>query len=180
MDTGDMAVDMERTLLILGAGSLCQVVAEMAQMSGRYTKIAFLDDRPTPEKERQYAIVGRTDEIAAFRGKYAYAIPAIGCNEARLSLMKRLKTLGFAVPCMVHPSAFVSPLAEIGDGSIVRAKAAIARQTCVGEACLINLGALIDHGCVIGEGSHIPMGCVVRNEVRLPPMSSFRPNEVVQ
>ena len=39
----------ERTLLILGAGGLGQVVAESAQMSGRYTKIAFLDDKPTED-----------------------------------------------------------------------------------------------------------------------------------
>ena len=40
-----------RTLLILGAGGLGQVVAEMAQMTGRYSMIAFLDDHPTAEKE---------------------------------------------------------------------------------------------------------------------------------
>lgn len=33
MDTGDMDAEKKRTLLILGAGSLGQAVAEMAQMN---------------------------------------------------------------------------------------------------------------------------------------------------
>ena len=66
----------ERTLLIVGAGSLGQDVAEIAMMSGRYAKIAFLDDQPTPEKERQYTVVGTVGELEKFVGMYGYAISA--------------------------------------------------------------------------------------------------------
>lgn len=172
--------NIERTLLILGAGSLGQVVAEMAQMSGQYTKIAFLDDAPTPEKERQYTIVGKTSEAQRFAESFECAIPAVGSNAARLRMLRQLRAFGFKIPRIIHPTAYISPMAEIGDGTIVRAKAAVSRYTWIGEACLINMGALIDHGCQIGDGTHIPMGCVVRNEVKLPPMSVFMPNQVVE
>lgn len=81
----------ERTLLVVGAGGLGQDVAEIACLSGRYTKIVFLDDAPNPEKERQYHIVGGVDDLEKFVGHYEYAIAAVGNNEYRLKVHNRIK-----------------------------------------------------------------------------------------
>lgn len=170
----------QRTLLIIGAGGLGQVVAESAQMSGRYTNIAFLDDEPTEEKGRLFHIIGEVADAARFVDKYTYAIPAFGDNKRRYELMLTLKELGYRIPRIIHHTAFVSPTASIGEGTIIRPRATISRNVVIGECCLINMGALIDHKCVIGSCTHIPMGCVVRNEVNIPPMSSFEPNSVVE
>ncbi len=170
----------ERTLLIIGAGGLGQVVAESAQMSGRYSKIAFLDDQPSPEKGRLFNIIGHTDEAAKFSNQFSYAIPALGSNEMRYKLMQFLRTCGYRIPRIIHPTAFISPTVSIGEGTIIRPLAAISREVEIGECCLINIGAKIDHKCKIGKCTHIPMGCVVRNEVVVPEMSSFEPNSVVE
>ena len=170
----------ERTLLIIGAGGLGQVVAESVQMSGRYTKIAFLDDDPTPEKGRLYNIIGHTDQAAELIDQFIYAIPAFGSNEKRYELMQFLRSCGYKIPRIIHPSAYISPTVSIGEGTIIRPMAAISRDVVIGECCLINIGAKIDHKCKIGKCTHIPMGCVVRNEVVIPEMSSFEPNSVVE
>ena len=170
----------ERTLLILGAGGLGQVVAESAQMSGRYTKIAFLDDQPSPNKARLYNIIGRVREAERFIDEYIYAIPAFGSNEKRYELMGYLKACGFKIPRIIHPSAYISPTAAIGEGTIIRPMAGISREVVIEECCLINLGAMIDHRCRIGRCTHIPIGAVVRGEVVIPPMSNFVPNCVIE
>ena len=160
-------------LLILGAGGLGKVVAEIAQMTGEYSKIAFLDDNSADA-------IGKLNEADKFRTEFSHAIPAVGDNKKRCELLEMLRACGYKVPCILHPTAFVSPSACLGEGTIVRAMAAISREVRVGEGCLINMGALIDHGCRIGKGAHIPMGCVVRGEVEVPEMSTFEPNSVVE
>ena len=170
----------ERTLLIIGAGGLGQVVAESAQMSGRYTKIAFLDDNPSPEKSQLYTIIGSTNEARRFAGEFIYAIPAFGSNEKRYELMIELKKCGFKIPRIIHPSAYISPTVSIGEGTIIRPMVGISRYVVIEECCLINMGAMIDHRCVIGRCTHIPIGAVVRNEAHVPPMSSFPANSVIE
>lgn len=170
----------ERTLLIIGAGGLGQVVAESAQMSGRYTKIAFLDDQPTEDKARLYNIIGGTSEAKKFNEQFKYAIPAFGSNQKRYELMRELRECGFKIPRIIHPSACISPMAKIGEGTIIRPMVGISREVIIEECCLINMGAMIDHRCHIGRCTHIPMGAVVRGEVTIPTMSSFAPNCIIE
>ena len=56
----------------------------------------------------------------------------------------------------------------------------ISRDVVIGECCLINMGAMIDHRCVIGRCTHIPMNAVVRNEIAIPPMSEFKAGSVIE
>ena len=169
-----------RTLLILGAGGLGQVVAEMAQMSGRYSMIAFLDDNPNEEKEALYHIVGRVREAEGLAKHFTHAIPAFGNNKTRYMLMGKMREAGFRLPRIIHPSAVISPMAKIGDGCIIRERVVISRNVVVGDGCLINIGAMIDHKCVVGNGSHIPMGAIVRNEVIIPELSNYGVGQIIE
>lgn len=170
----------QRTLLILGAGGLGQVVAESAQMSGRYTKIAFLDDDPSEEKSQLFSIIGAIGDAGRFVNEFVYAIPAFGSNEKRYELMGKLRAYGYQIPRIIHPTAHISPTATIGEGTIIRPMVGISRNVVIGECCLINMGAMIDHKCRIGRCTHIPMNAVVRGEVVVPPMSSFPAGAVIE
>lgn len=175
-----MAKHRERTLLIIGAGGLGQDCSDIAAMMGRYTKIAFLDDHPSEEKQSMYSIVGSVDELEKFVGMFDYAIAAVGNNEYRMKVHQRIKNAGFNIPILIHPTAIVHPLASLESGDIIRAMCYVSSGVEIGESTLLNIGCKIDHNCVIGAGCHIPMGCVVRNEVIVPPMSVFASNSVVE
>lgn len=175
-----MAKRRERSLLVVGAGGLGQDVAEIANLTGRYTKIAFLDDAPNPDKERQYNIVGCVADLNKFVGQYDFAIAAVGNNQYRMKVHQRIKDLGFEVPILIHPTAIVHPRASLECGDIIRAMCFVSSGVDIRESVILNIGCKIDHNCVIGEGSHIPMGCVVRNEVVVEPYSVFKSNAVVE
>lgn len=170
----------EQSLLIVGAGGLGRTVAKSAQMSGRYIKIAFLDDSPTEEKSKQHHIIGSTHDAKRFINEFNYAIPAFGSNEKRYELMQYLKDCGYKIPRIIHPTAYISPTATIGEGAIIRPMAGISREVVIEECCLINMGAMIDHDCHIGQCTHIPMGAVVRGGIHVPAMSDFEPNSVIE
>ena len=169
---------MKNSLLILGAGDLGQVVAEMA--AEQYDKIAFLDDNPTKEKQELFPIIGDLKSLESICGNYTHAIPAYGNVIIKEKMRKRIKDCGLTMPCIIHPTAVISSTAQIGAGTIIRENAVISRKVIIYECVLVNMGVLIDHGCVIGACSHLPMGMIIRNEVQVPEHSTFKPGDLLE
>lgn len=168
------------TLLLIGAGGLGSVVAEIAQISGQWSKIAFLDDTPDHAKMREFPIIGRTGEAKDFVGEYTHALPTMGNNEFRLNMLRHLQNLGFHIPTIIHPRAFVSPSAILGEGCIILANAVVNTKVRLGDACLVHIGAMLDHDCVVGDGVLLPIGIVIRNAANIPPKAVLRPNTVIE
>lgn len=154
-------------LLIAGAGGHGKVVAEAAQAAG-WTRIAFVDDRHAQLTEiLGWPVLGGIDDAPRFHSEYPDTVVAIGHAETRLRLMDRLAAQGFDLPVVIHPSAWVSPSAELGDGSVVFAMAAVNACTVIGRGGIVNTGATVDHDCRIGEGVHVCPGAHVAGDVML-------------
>lgn len=79
---------------------------------------------------------------------------SIGSNRVRKMIAGRLEGHTFAAP-LIHPSAIVSPTAQIGEGTVVMAGAIINPDAVIGKHCIINTGASVDHECVIADFCHI-------------------------
>lgn len=165
------------SLLIIGSGSFSPEVEELARLIG-YKDIAFLDDNP--QKAYCHPVIGTTSDIEGFRSKYSTAIVALGNNERRMKYHDELKRCGYTIPTLIHPTAYVSPEAEIAPGCIIRAKAVVSRYANLGESVILNVGALIDHHVEIGEGCHILMGAVVRNMAKVEPLTRVESLSLIQ
>ena len=165
------------SLLIVGAGSFSPEVEELAGLLG-YTDIAFLDDNPSTAYCSP--VIGTTADIATFRTKYDTAIVALGNNKTRMKYHEELKRCGYNVPTLIHPTAYVSPTADIAPGCIIRAKAVVSRNVKLGEATILNVGALIDHHVEIGYGCHILMGAVIRSKAKVEPLTRVESLSLVE
>jgi len=148
-------------LLILGAGGHGKVVAECALFSGIYKKIAFLDD---DQKVRGKLILGSCSVIGAFRdaeallNEFPEAFVALGNNKSRVELIQYLKNLGFRIPSLIYPTAYVSRFSYIGIGTIIMAGAVVNANAWIGVGGIINTSASVDHDCVLGRGVHLSPG----------------------
>lgn len=165
------------SLLIIGAGSFSPEVEELASLLG-YDKFAFLDDNPLTAYSAP--VIGTTADIEKLRSKYDTAIVALGNNMTRTKYHEKLKRCGYNIPVLIHPTAYVSPTADISPGCIIRAKAVVSRDVKLGEATILNVGALIDHHVEIGYGCHILMGAVVRNKAKVEPLARVESLSLVQ
>jgi UDP-3-O-[3-hydroxymyristoyl] glucosamine N-acyltransferase len=157
-----------KAILVIGAGSFSPEVDELARLLG-YNDIFFLDDNPTTAMSSP--VIGTTEDIRKLREKFDTAIVALGNNTTRIKFHKILKEYDYSIPVLIHPTAYVSPDAEIAPGCIIRAKAVVSRNVKLGEATILNVGALIDHHVEIGYGCHILMGAVVRNMAKVEPLT---------
>lgn len=161
-------------LIILGAGGYGRTVADIARQSGRYTEVHFLDDNATDD------VVGKCSDYIKHIAPDTELYPAFGNNEGRLQWIQRLEAAGASIPTLIHHTAYVSPEATVGGGTVVLPKAIVNTDVTVNRGCIINCGAIIDHGCVIGDGVHICLGAIVKAENRLPKCMKVEAGSVIE
>lgn len=75
--------------------------------------------------------------------------------EARIRISKMLKERGLVPVTVIHPTAYIDPSVKIGEGAQISAGAIIIAETRIGDYCIVNTGASIDHECVLHDGSEI-------------------------
>ena len=89
------------------------------------------------------------------------AIAAVGDCDLRLRWMRMLAREGFVLPVLIHPTAVISPSAQIGYGSVIEARATVGPSAKIGAGSVISSGATVDRGVVLPEGSMVRCGQVV-------------------
>jgi sugar O-acyltransferase (sialic acid O-acetyltransferase NeuD family) len=157
----------DASLLILGAGGHGRVIADTAKETGLYKRIAFLDDSLPRGRSGEYEILGTFKDYPLFLGSFANVTVAIGNNEMRMQLLRQLEQVGYFLPTIIHPRAFVSSGAVIGRGSVILAGAVIVTGACLGMGCIVNTLASVDHDCLLGDGVHICPGSHLAGAVHI-------------
>lgn len=143
-----------KALLIIGAGGHGRVIAEIASACG-YQKIEFLDDE-NPE------VLGKVDDLEKFRNTYAECFIGIGNNLLRLHLLEKAEVLGYTLPILIHPTAYVSPAANLGSGSVIEPMAIVNTNASIEKGVIISAGAIVDHDTVVEKAAHVNVGAIVK------------------
>ena len=79
----------------------------------------------------------------------------------RMSIQNIFRAAGLRLDPLIHSKAFVCRTAELGEGTQVLAQAVVAADSRVGEVCIINHGACVDHECILGNGVHLAPAATV-------------------
>jgi len=69
----------------------------------------------------------------------------IKSNSLRVKLFTILKDIGYTLPPIISPLAYLSKHATIGEGTIIMHHALVNANAKVGKNCIINTKALIEH-----------------------------------
>ncbi|HEY9745443.1 MAG TPA: acetyltransferase, partial [Oculatellaceae cyanobacterium] len=85
----------------------------------------------------------------------------------RWNIVNRLIQQGLEPLTLLHPSAIISPQADIEAGAFVGAGAIIQPFAKIGQAAIINSGAIVEHHVQIGCNSHVTPGTILCGESRV-------------
>lgn len=154
-----------KELIIIGAGGHGRVIADIAQKTGEYEAISFLDDGES-KTSMGLPVVGGTNELEKYV-KTADIFVAIGNSAVRGDFIERLLAMGANVPTLIHPSAVIGACVEIGAGTAIMAGAVINPCAKLGKGVILNTCSSIDHDCVVGDYCHIAVGVHVAGTVVL-------------
>ncbi len=151
----------ERTpVLIVGAGAL-GVIALDAIRAGAIADpwCAFVDDSPQRIGEMVHGtpVFGPIDRVLGTQtAAHLPAVAAIADNAVRADLVSRHQATTWLT--VIHPAATVSPLAQIGTGSIVLAGTVIDPEAWIGQHVVINKCCSIGHNCTIETCAQLAPG----------------------
>lgn len=155
-----------RKLLILGAGGHGRVIAEIAKEIGNYSLISFLDDSFSINRRKNF--IGSFADVEKFAGAYEDAFVALGNSDLRKQWMVKLYSLGYNLPVLVHPDAYISSSSVIESGSVVMQGAVIQCGAKLGKGCIVSSNAIVDHDATVGEYCHINAGAIIASFCVVP------------
>ncbi len=189
--TEDQAGLAPTELVLIGGGEHARVVLDAARSrSDARQTISFVDPEPQPELEALGLARVGDDASAAWALKGRACIIAIGGplgSSRRQRLARESEASGAEWASVIHASAMVSDLAEIGVGVVVLAGAIVNAGARIGDHSIVNSGAIVEHdvrlesfvhlapGAVVGGGSSIGddtfvgLGARIRDHVRIGP-----------
>ena len=111
-----------------------------------------------------YPVLGTDESLAEFASHYQSALVAVGqihSPDDRMRLFLQAINLGFEMPVIIAPDAYISRSAKVGQGTIVMHGAIINSGAVVGQNCIVNSRALIEHDAVVKDSCHISTGAIV-------------------
>ncbi|HEY4707707.1 MAG TPA: acetyltransferase [Thermodesulfobacteriota bacterium] len=161
----------DRLVMICGGGH-ARVLIGLIASTGAYEIAGILD----PGLERGARILGvdvlgddnlLPELFASGVGCACIGLGSTGSCAARRALFDRARAIGFRIPALVHPSAFVAASAEIADGAQVMAAAVVQVSASLGENTILNTAAIIEHEAVVGRDAHVAPGAVVCGGCRI-------------
>ena len=154
-------------LVMIGASGHGKVCAEIAEESGRYGEIVFLDDNTALKACGVYPVVGTTGIIKECIDDETEFFVSIGDARIRGRIQGEIEDAGGRITTLIHRSAVVSRTAAMGVGSVVMAGAFINADAQIGKGVIINTAASVDHDCVIGDFCHVAVGAHVCGSVNI-------------
>lgn len=155
---------MKPRLILIGGGGHCAACIDVIEQGARFEIAGIVDRDTASEGLLGYRILGSDDDLANLRSICDHALITIGQIKSpatRIRLFEYAKSLGYVLPTIISPRAYVSMHATIGEGTIIMHDALINSRAAVGSNCIINTKALVEHDAIVEDHCHISTGAIV-------------------
>lgn len=164
---------MTGPLVIAGAGEHGRVVAEAAVAAG-WEPVGWCgpapDDRPGTGTGLPW--LGTDADLAARLGaaspgeRPSLVLGFGGPPATRRAVVERIGVAA-SWAAVVHPAAWISPSARLGQGAVVLAGAIVNSGASVGDHAIVNSGAIVEHDVEVGDHAHVAPGATIGGGARI-------------
>jgi sugar O-acyltransferase (sialic acid O-acetyltransferase NeuD family) len=158
-------------LILIGAGGHAHACIDVIEQHGGY-QITGLIGMPDERHDHHlgYAVIGTDADLPELAKTIPYALITLGQIKTpahRTRLYQQVLALGFQLPTIISPSAYVSRHATIGAGTIVMHGAIVNAGASVGNNCIINTRALLEHDAIVADHCHISTGVILNGNTTI-------------
>lgn len=173
---------MKEEIILVGGGGHCRACIDVIEREGRFSIAGIVDG---PEKKEHnalgYPVIGTDADLARLIKTFPNVLITLGQIKSplrRMELYDYLMEMGAHFPVIRSPLAYISPRAQVTEGTIVMHHALINAGARVGRNCIINSKALVEHDAVIEDHCHISTGAIVNGGVKIGKGSFLGSNAV--
>lgn len=145
-------------MILYGAGGHAKVVCSCLEDNGIQV-LGIFDDNPNFIEFDNINVLGKYDKEKLPNENI---IISIGANVTRKKISDKIEhKFGY----VIHPSATIDRLTEIGEGSVIFHNSVIQRHVSIGKHVIVNTASSVDHDCKIEDFVHIAPNATLCGEV---------------
>lgn len=171
---------MKEKIIVIGGGGHCHSVIDVIELTNKYEIIGIVDTKENiGKKVLNYEIIACDDDLETIFKTCKNAVITVGqikSNKIRVELFNKLKEIGFNLPMIISPLAYVSKHSFVDEGTIVMHQALINASAKIGKNCIINSKALIEHDVIVENHCHISTASVLNGGVVVKENTFFGSN----
>lgn len=171
---------MKQNIILIGGGGHCHSVIDVIEQEDQYKIIGIVDKKEfIGTKVLGYEIIACDDDLEELFKTCQNAIVTVGqikTNTISVQLFNKLKNIGFNLPIIISPLAYVSKYATVDEGTVVMHQALINANAKIGKNCIINTKALIEHDVKVKNHCHISTASVLNGGVVVEENTFFGSN----
>jgi sugar O-acyltransferase (sialic acid O-acetyltransferase NeuD family) len=159
-------------IILIGAGGHCRSCIDVIEQENRFDILGIVEKAglDMTNSALGYPLLGTDDDLPALKQECKYALVTVGQIKSvavRIRLFNQLTALGFELPSIISPLAYVSRHAKIAKGTIVMHQALVNANALVGSNCILNTRCLVEHDAVIGDHAHVSTGAVINGNAKV-------------
>tara|TARA_B100001750_G_C15220694_1_gene453093 strand:+ start:84 stop:695 length:612 start_codon:yes stop_codon:yes gene_type:complete len=158
-------------IVLLGAGGHAHSCIDVIEQCKKYSIAGLIGKKEQMMSEvLGYPLLGTDEELKKISKKIKNAIISVGqikTPKLRINLYKKAIEAGFELPIVQSPYAYVSPLAKIGEGTIIMHGAIVNANAVIGKNCILNTKCIIEHDAVVDDHCHVSTGAILNGKVFL-------------
>ena len=158
-------------LILIGAGGHAHACIDVIEQHGGYQIIGLIG---MPDELHAnhlgYEVIGTDKDLTQLVKTCPLALISVGQIQTplhRIRLYQQVMQLGFQLPTIIAPSAYVSRHATLGVGTVVMHGAIVNAGARIGNNCIINTQALIEHDVTIADHCHISTGAILNGSTTI-------------
>lgn len=154
-------------IILLGGGGHAKVLIDLIEISGKYEVAGILASQiEVGATILGISILDDDNLLPEFYKKginnVSIAVGSTKDNSRRKLLYEKVKKIGFSVPLLLHPQAFISKNdTRISEGVQIMTGTIVQTGCLIGENTILNTGVIIEHDCNIGKHVHICPGAII-------------------
>jgi sugar O-acyltransferase (sialic acid O-acetyltransferase NeuD family) len=158
-----------KDIILIGGGGHCKAVIDIIEQEDLFNIIGIIDKPEFLGKSvLGYPVIGNDSELNNLVKRCKNVLITIGQirnSLPRINLFDTVLKLGFTLPSVISPRAYVSKYASIGKGSVIMHDVVVNAGAKIGDNCIINTKSIVEHGSNIGNHCHISTNAVINGDV---------------
>jgi len=163
---------------VFGASGHAKVVLDILRSREEYLVIGLLDNyKPVGAECGGHAVLGGLEDLPALLDKHSGLgmVVAIGDNWARMRVVSEIRSRCPEIKFVaaIHRSAEVALDVTVGAGTVIMAGAVVNPGARIGEFCIVNTRASLDHDSVMDHYSSLGPAAATGGNVRLGTCSNI-------
>lgn len=165
-------------IIIVGSEGHGKVIIDIIEKEGKYSIAGLVNANPKPDSTIMgYPILGSDNDLLQLREKFPNCLffIAIGDNIIRHKVKQKIEQLFPLIhfPSAIHPSAQIAKDVKIGSGVCIMAGAIINSSSTIGDFCIINTKAGIDHDNHIDQFTSLAPNVTTGGDVSIGEFSAI-------